>query len=290
MKTFRIVGVPEHFNFPFRLLAQRQPLESEGIHIQWTEESKGSGQMSKYLREEEVEMALLLTESFFTEVQGGNPISMVGIHVLSPLVWGIHVKPDFQFQTLSEIQDPHFLISRLGSGSHLMAKVLAEQAKWNPATLTYEQIGNLDGAKAAFSAGNEGLFLWEKYTTSPEVKKNTMKRIGEVESPWPCFVMATSENCRIQFPGIAEKVRNEVYNLVGEISALEKLNEVLSKEYQLDQQDVDSWLSQTQWCQKPIISLSQMEKIQEKMIHFGILTKKIHLNEFLLANGIDFLE
>ncbi|GMQ24180.1 substrate-binding domain-containing protein [Algoriphagus sp. oki45] len=286
MKTFRIVGVPEHFNFLFRLLAQRQPLKSEGIQIEWIEESKGSGQMSKYLREGEVEMAVLLTESFFKEVQEGNPILMAGFHVLSPLVWGIHIKPNSETESISRIKNPHFLVSRMGSGSHLMAKVLAENLQWNLENLTFEQIGNLEGAKEAFSKGNEGIFLWERYTTSPEVNKKTMKRIGEVKSPWPCFVMAVSQKCLEQFPGIAQKVRNEIYSVVEEVLAMENLNEVLAKEYHLDKNDVDSWLAQTQWCQKSEISTSQIESIQDQLIHFGILNQRIPLGEFLLRDGI----
>ncbi|GAB2491246.1 type 2 periplasmic-binding domain-containing protein [Algoriphagus taiwanensis] len=286
MKTYRIVGVPEHFNFPFRLLAQRQPLKSEGITIEWTEESKGSGQMSKYLREGEVEMAILLTESFFKEVQDGNPILMAGFHVLSPLVWGIHVKPDLEAESISEIHNPHFLVSRMGSGSHLMAKVLAESAKWDSKSLTFEQIGNMDGAKEAFSKGNEGMFLWEKYTTAPEVKKHAMKRMGEVKSPWPCFVMVVSKKSLDEFPGIAQKVRDGIYSLIREVLAMEKVSQVLSEEYHLDQNDVDSWLVQTEWCQKPEISQSQMESIQDRLVHFDILDKKIPLGEFLLGDGI----
>ncbi|MEP1085235.1 MAG: ABC transporter substrate-binding protein, partial [Algoriphagus sp.] len=64
MKTLRITGVPEHFNFPWKKIIAQQPFEKNGILLQWTDESRGSGQMNKDLREDKTDIALVLTESY----------------------------------------------------------------------------------------------------------------------------------------------------------------------------------------------------------------------------------
>ncbi|MCS5489092.1 ABC transporter substrate-binding protein [Algoriphagus limi] len=290
MKTFRIVGVPEHFNLPFRILAKEQPFEKEGIHIEWIEESRGSGQMSQMLKNSEAEMALLLTESFFKEIDQGNQFKLVGFHVKSPLIWGVHTRPDFPYDDLKSITNPQFLVSRMGSGSHLMALVLAEKMNWSPEKLHFEIVGNLDGAKDAFQKGSNGLFLWEKYTTSPEVKKGNMIRLDEIPSPWPCFVMVASEKALNEFSEIAIKVRNQIYSIVQSLKTQADLINTISKAYTLDLEDVNQWLLQTSWSDNNQISRIELEKIFKDLIHFGIISRKPEISDFALVEGLKILD
>jgi hypothetical protein len=284
MKTFKIVGVPEHFNFPFRLLAQFQPFEKNGISIEWKEESRGSGQMAINLKNGEAHMGILLTESFMKEFDNGSPVKMLGFHVKSPLVWGIHVNTSNLSSHVAEIQNRHFLVSRMGSGSHLMALVLADSMGWEKESLTFEIIGNMNGAKKAFETGNPGIFLWEKYTTSPEVKKNRMKRIGEINSPWPCFVMVVSEKAMLEFPELIYQIREEIYHLSGQLIDQEDLPQTLAKEYELDLDDIKSWLKQTQWVTDAKISTKDLNQDILKMMGYGIIEKKLRPEDFLLTN------
>ncbi|TFV97328.1 ABC transporter substrate-binding protein [Algoriphagus kandeliae] len=290
MKIFRIVGVPEHFNLPFRILAKEQPFEKEGIHIDWIEESRGSGQMSQMLKSSEAEMAILLTESFFKEFDQGNTCKLVGYHVKSPLIWGIHTRPDFPFDDLKSINHPKFLVSRMGSGSHLMALVLAEKMNWSPKNLHFEVVGNLDGARDAFQQGSNGLFLWEKYTTSPEVKNGNMNRLDEIPSPWPCFVMVTSEKALDEFPEIARRVRDQIYSIIQKLRTQANLAEIISEAYKLAPDDVKQWLLQTTWCENNQISRSELEKIFGDLMHFGIISHKPDISDFALVDWLEILD
>ncbi|TDQ18629.1 hypothetical protein DFQ04_0434 [Algoriphagus boseongensis] len=282
METFRIIGVPEHFNYPFRILAESQPFKKDGILISWKEESRGSGQMALDLKNGEVDMALLLTESFMKEFDAGSPFKMLGLYVESPLVWGIHVNPNHQADQINEIESRHFLVSRMGSGSHLMALVLADSLGWEKESLTFEIVGNLDGAKKAFQAGNPGIFLWEKYTTSPEVKANHMKRVGEIPSPWPCFVMAISKETIEKFPKFIFQLREYIYSITSNLKTETTLSQTLAKEYQLDPEDVKSWLNQTEWAKSPEISYEDFDRNILKMMGFEIISKKINPKNLLV--------
>ncbi|WP_343853400.1 ABC transporter substrate-binding protein [Algoriphagus jejuensis] len=286
MKTLRILGVPEHFNYPFRLLEQEQPFADRGVKIQWTDESRGSGQMNLALRNDETDISILLTESFLKDYEAGNPSKMIGFHVATPLTWGIHIGSKSTSNSLSDLGKKHFLVSRMGSGSHLMAMVLAKREGWNHRDLSYEIVGNMDGAKAAMDAGNEGLFLWEKYTTAPMVSNGTMMRIGEVPSPWPCFVMVASDKALEEFGALIFELRNKVYEISKALMNNPDRVDTLASYYSLDRNDVKKWLTQTTWSTEAKVSKSELEQAIETMKELGIINEKLSLENFLTSNSL----
>lgn len=286
MKTLRIVGVPEHFNFPFRLLEKDQPLKEKGVEIQWIDESRGSGQMNLALRNDEADIAILLTESFLKDFEAGNPAKMIGYHVETPLNWGIHIRAKSPVNSLYELNKKHFLVSRMGSGSHLMALVLARREGWKLEELTFEMIGNMEGAKEVMDRGNDGIFLWEKYTTAALVKSGTMKRIGEVPSPWPCFVMVASEKALSEFGDVIFELRDKVYQISKAFSKHENRAATLAAFYHLDLIDVERWLEQTRWCTEGIVSREDLETAIKTMKELGILQNELSLEHFLTLDGL----
>jgi ABC-type nitrate/sulfonate/bicarbonate transport system substrate-binding protein len=282
MKTLRILGVPEHFNYPFRLLEKEQPFLDQGVTIQWTDESRGSGQMNQALRNDDTDIALLLTESFLKDFEAGNPSKMIGFHVSTPLIWGIHVGANSASEDLSTLKRRHFLVSRMGSGSHLMALVLAKREGWHPEQLTFQTVGDMVGAKAVLDQGEDGIFLWEKYTTAPMVDNGTMKLIGEVPSPWPCFVIVASDNALRKFGKLIFELRDKLYQISSALMADPDNAARLASYYQLDRQDIDKWLQQTRWCTEPKVSRKELENAVQTMQELGILNSKLGLERFLV--------
>lgn len=179
----KVGGVPEHFNEPW-LEVERQGL------VEFRSYPGGTGAMVEALSKGEVDCALLLTEGAVKYcVEKPDECKVFGVYVSSPLVWGIHCGAG------SALTDPKdfskVAISRFGSGSHLMAFVLAKQLGMtlDPAT-SFELVGNLAGAKAYLESTNpNALFLWEKAMTDPLVQQGKFKRLGVVPTPWPCFVL-----------------------------------------------------------------------------------------------------
>lgn len=286
MKTLRITGVPEHFNYPFRLLFEEQPFLKEGLKIEWKEESRGSGQMNLDLRNGDTDLAILLTESFLKDFEAGNPSKMIGFHVTSPLIWGIHVGKDSGIDSLFDLKEKKVLVSRMGSGSHLMALVLAKKENWNPSELNFEIIGNLEGAEKAMEEGSKGIFLWEKYTTAPMIENGKMRRIDEIPSPWPCFVLVASENAISEFGEAIFKVRDKVYQLSEKLQQSENLADLLAWEYHLNPQHVREWLKQTVWSTSPVVSKTLLEVAIKKMTHLQLLTSSLDLVSFLELNRL----
>ena len=165
-----------------------------------------------------------------------------------------------------------------------MALVLAKREGWNVDELTFEIIGNMDGAKEAMENGDEGIFLWEKYTTSPMVKNGTMKRIGEVPSPWPCFVMVAADKALAEFGNLIFEVRDELYKISKAWSENPNRVKALAEFYELDQVDVGKWLEQTQWSTTPKITQSELKNAMKTMQELGILKSQLPF-EFFLADS-----
>ncbi|SIS99852.1 substrate-binding domain-containing protein [Belliella pelovolcani] len=247
MQKIRITGVPEHFNFPWIKVIEQQPFLKDGIELEWIEESRGSGAMNKALRVGSTDIALVLTESFIKDRIEGNPSRVIGFHIASPLIWGIHISARSPQSSLTELEDAPFLISRYGSGSHLMAFLLAQREGWASDKLKFEVIDNLDGAKKAFENPEPKMFLWEKYTTKPLVDAGQFKRVGEIPTPWPCFVIVATENVLAKHSSIIEKLRDLVYAYVKEMVKHTDFVKIIAQNYGLEEVDVKEWLQQTQW-------------------------------------------
>lgn len=260
MKTIRITGVPEHFNFPWLEVIKEQPFRQEGYELKWIEESKGSGAMNQAIREGETDLAVILTESFITDKAAGNPGKIIGMHVESPLVWGIHVSKKSELYHLEDVSQPEFLISRYGSGSHLMAFLLAKREKWNREKLDFTVINNLAGAKETFEQLSNKLFLWEKFTTKPLVDKGLFRRIGEIPTPWPCFAIVASSEILKNDLEIILKTRDKVYEKSAALKIDPDTVSKISKAYEIEQADIESWYAQTRWATSSKI---KDEKINE---------------------------
>lgn len=190
MKSLRVAGVPEHFNLPWHLADEEGAFESAGIDLQWIDVPEGTGKMCQMLREDETDMAVILTEGIIKDICDGNPSSIVQTYVESPLSWGIHVGSQSNLKNSNELENATVAISRKGSGSHLMAIVHAQSKGWDTNKMSFEIINNLDGAVSKLPQDANLYFMWERFMTKPLVDKGIFKHLGDFPTPWPCFVIA----------------------------------------------------------------------------------------------------
>ena len=95
------------------------------------------------------------------DLHRGNPSKLIGTYVASPLTWGAHVRQSSPLQSMADVDGATFGVSRMGSGSHLMACVDAHARGRGPPTL--EVVGSLDGAtwcKYSEDRWNDELERW----------------------------------------------------------------------------------------------------------------------------------
>jgi len=234
---------------------------SPNIYLQWKTQPGGTGAMTKGLRSDELDLAVVLTEGIVADIIKGNPSKLVQMYVRSPLIWGIHCGADSRFANSDQIEEAIFAISRYGSGSHIMAFVFAEQQGWAPSQLKFEVVGNFDGARAAFKDGSADILLWEKFTTKPFVDSGELKRIGQTITPWPCFMIAATDRIlnanRKEVKEVLRIIRKYCYAFMSRPDAIE----LVADRYGLEEKDAKTWYHQTVWSANNYISKKMLENV-----------------------------
>ncbi|WP_415060512.1 substrate-binding domain-containing protein [Flavobacterium sp.] len=273
MKTIKIAGVPEHFNLPWHLCLENGEFEEAGIDLQWTDVPEGTGKMCQLLRDGETDIAVILTEGIVKDITAGNPSKIVQVYVESPLIWGIHVDAKSKYQTLSDLENTKVAISRMGSGSHLMAIVNAQNQGWKTDALDFEIVNTIDGAVEALSNGKADYFMWEKFMTKPLVDNGTFRRIADCPTPWPCFVIAVREELLQTHAQTIKHILEIINATTAEFKDIPSINRTLAERYNQKIEDINQWLSQTKWSQKNITQ-ETLNKVQNQLFDLNLINKK----------------
>lgn len=271
----KVGGVPEHFNYPWKIAQREKSFENIGINFQWEDIRGGTGEMCRRLRDGSLDIAVVLTEGIVADIANGNPSMIVQKFVKSPLVWGIHAFANSDISNLDNMSELRYAISRPGSGSHIMASVEASYRGQELKESNFVEVGNIDGAVEALSEGKADILFWEKFTTMPLVQDNTLKRIGECITPWPCFCIAVRDEVLIKHP-------QEVWNMLWLIRKISrhfmhdpKSPELISKEYGLDPNQVKIWFNQTEWEQDVYISQKMLSNVMNTLIDVQVIDHKV---------------
>ena len=273
MTTIKITGVPEHFNLPWHLAIENGDFEKENIDLQWTDVPEGTGKMCQMLRDGETDIAVILTEGIVKDIVAGNPSKIVQIYVESPLIWGIHVAANSNYTTLSDLENKKVAISRLGSGSQLMAYVNANNQGWKTDNLQFETVDTIDGAVAALTNGTADYFMWECFMTKPLVDKGIFKRIADCPTPWPCFVIAVRKKVLENNPVLISKILAIINQTTQEFKDIPSIDKTLALTYNQKIEDIQEWMSLTHWSQKSL-SAEMLNKVQNQLFQLKIIDKK----------------
>ena len=273
MKTIKIAGVPEHFNLPWHLSIENGEFQANAIDLQWTDVPEGTGKLCQMLRNGETDIAVILTEGIIKDIIAENPSKIVQIYVESPLIWGIHVAANSKYKTLSDLENTKVAISRLGSGSQLMAYVNANNQGWKSQNLQFEIINTIDGAVEALTNETADYFMWERFMTKPLVDKGVFRRIGDCPTPWPCFVIVVRNEILEKHPDIVSKIVEIINAKTSNFKEISDIDTILASKYHQKIEDIQEWLSLTKWSQ---IQLSEIEfnSIQDQLVALKIIEKK----------------
>ncbi len=279
MKTVRIGGVPEHFNYAWYIGLKKNAFKAQGIDLRWVDCPGGTGQMTESLKQNSIDMAIVLTEGIIKAISDGISTKIVQTFVESPLIWGVHVAAGSNYTKASELKNTQAAISRMGSGSHLMAYLQAEKLGWNTTReLHFKIIKNLEGGVKALRESEADYFLWEKYTTKPLVDSGVFRRIGECPTTWPCFVIAATDSFIENETFTLRSILETINPITKEFKNIADIETILSKRYGQKREDVQAWLAQTKWSQKNI-QKETLENVQNKLLELKLISQKLDINQ-----------
>ncbi len=281
MQTIRLGGVPEHFNMPVHLAIAQNLFSNKDIDVQWVEFPDGTGAMNKALRAGKIDLAIILTEGITRDIANGNPSKIIQNYVSSPLSWGVHVDAKSDFKTIDDLEGKRVAISRMGSGSHIMAYVQALKKGWDTTNLQLVEIGTVDKAIEALANGKADYFMWEHFTTKPLVDKGIFRNVGDFPTPWSSFVIAATDVFianQKESIGVFLQVLNAVTAQFKEIGGIER---TVAENYGQKIEDVQIWLSGTTWSQEQI-SEEEIKIVQNRLLELKMIEKLIEYDDLIL--------
>jgi ABC-type nitrate/sulfonate/bicarbonate transport system substrate-binding protein len=283
MKTVKIAGVPEHFNLPWHLCIENGEFEEVGIDLQWIDVPEGTGKMCEMLKEGEIDIAVVLTEGCIKAIANDNSSKIVQLFVESPLIWGIHVAAQSEFKTIDDLQNKKVAISRHGSGSHLMSIVHAKTQQWNPNDLQFENVNTLEGAVHALATGQADYFMWERFMTQPIVDQGIFRKITDLPSPWPCFVIAVRNEFIEKNSAVIKQVLEILNATTQEFKSIPSIDRTLAAKFNQKIENIHEWLQATSWSQKQV-SKNQFESIQNELLALNLLATPLQYEAVCITN------
>ncbi|WVQ91802.1 hypothetical protein IAS59_005606 [Cryptococcus gattii] len=180
----------EHFLSPLLQFVEKD----KGETVELVECPGGTGEMQVKLKNGEIDLCIALTDALIAGLANGQTsYKIVGRYIASPLRWAIITGKDSQYNSINDLKGTTFGISRLGSGSQVMASVLSLQQKWSEEEQPKFKVnGQFKPLRDSVNSGETSVFLWEWFTTKPYVDSGEVRFIGSVYTPWPCWHIAAS--------------------------------------------------------------------------------------------------
>ncbi|WP_026464921.1 substrate-binding domain-containing protein [Adhaeribacter aquaticus] len=279
--NFKIGGVPEHFNLPWHLAMQEGLFEQAGLQLSWTDYLGGTGAMTKDLRSGDLDIAVLLTEGIVADIVKGNESKIIQVFVESPLNWGVHVPAQSNLYEAKDLEGKRVAISRMGSGSHLMAFVYATQQGWNPADSELVLVGGIDGARVAFKNNTADVFLWEKFMTKPLVDAGEFRRVDEIPTPWPCFVIAARQEIINQQAGPLKKLLKIINTANQSFKQNPEAVNLVSQNFNLQPADAQTWFTSTRWATTTGVSESMIQGVIDMLRKLELIDQTPQASELI---------
>lgn len=220
----RIGFIPEHFSTPLHFAQKHYNLNADLIPF-----PTGTGALTSALKTPPqassgaIDIAIGLTEGFVADLgktealkeKAGSPpgYGLVGTYVESPLCWAISTgsKRD-DINTISDLKGTRVGVSRIGSGSYVMSFVLGDQQNWLSSSgdppFEIVPIGDFAALRKAVNEGRADFFMWEHFTSKKFWDEGGIKRVGDIYTPWPSWVVAAR----------SEVAEGEIEELLGKLN------------------------------------------------------------------------
>jgi sulfonate transport system substrate-binding protein len=277
----RVGGVPEHFNLPWLLAIEERRFPHVHLDVEWINFPGGTGEIMAALANGEIDVATPLTEGAITSIANGNPSKLVRLWVESPLVWGVFVRHDAPIRSISDLRDQQspparIAISRFGSGSELMSRVMAQDLDWQLGDENWVVVRGLEGALEALPADEADVFLWNKSMTQPHVDDGTFDRIDILTTPWPSFSVVATDRLLEEQPGLAATVADIAAARAAELALDDSTAGIVSARYGLELDDVLLWLEQIRWSGPGApVDHAMVQSVADRMTDLGRITAPV---------------
>ncbi|GAA5902387.1 substrate-binding domain-containing protein [Sporobolomyces salmoneus] len=275
----RVGYVREHFSSPLLQLAEKDQ------SIELVECPSGTGQVMSRIKANEIDVAIALTESLLAGIAKKTAeFKLVGTYVTSPLQWAVIVGKDAtKYQKLSDLKGEKIGISRIGSGSQVMASVMALNEGWTDADgkvspIDFEVLDTFKALRDGVNNGKAAAFMWERFTTKPYLDE--IRFIDFVPTPWHSWAVVASPSTLESSSPLRPVLESFLSNLTTSIRAFDSTEarskdsvEFVKSTFGYPEEDVRAWFDQVSYPQGEVkeIERAMVEKTFKTLEAAGVL-------------------
>ncbi|GAA5913456.1 hypothetical protein JCM6882_001965 [Rhodosporidiobolus microsporus] len=275
----RIAYVPEHFASPLLQLA------AQDSSVELVPCPSGTGQIMSAIKDDKVDIAIALTESLIAGIAKKTAeFKLVGTYVTSPLNWAVTVGKDSKYQKLEDLRGEKIGISRIGSGSQVMASYMGLRENWLDSEgkvepIQFEALDTFKNLRDGVNDGRAAAFMWEWFTTKPYL--NEVRFIGSVPTPWHSWVLVATPSTTAPSSPLLPILDSFLTNLTASIQSFDAASarETSSKEFikghfGYPEEDVKAWLEQVSYPKGDVrgVEKAMVEKTLKTLEAAGVLT------------------
>jgi len=233
--------------------------EDRGNTFELVECPSGTGQVISRLSNNEIDVAIALTDSLLAGIaKGSTAYKLVGSYVTTPLNWAVVVGAKSEYQKIEDLRGTTMGISRIGSGSQVMASVMALQQGWvNPETKLVEEMrfkvnNDINSLVRSVNDSSTSAFMWEWFTTKPWLDRGEVRFIGSVPTPWPSWMIAAQTKDPSETDAFDFLVSNWLESLTRYINRFTAADTAIKVKYISDmfgykERDIRGWLITVAW-------------------------------------------
>lgn len=96
-----------------------------------------------------------------------------------------------------------------------MSYVLADSRGWlDPSSgkdpFEVVPIGDFAALRKSVNEDKADFFMWEHFTTRKYWENDEVKRVGDIETPWPSWVIAARETAKASLPDMMDKINEGI--------------------------------------------------------------------------------
>ena len=132
---------------------------------------------------------------------------------------------------------------------------------------------NLEGAVEALPKDDAQYFMWEHFTTKPLVDQGTFRRIADCPTPWPCFVIVSTDEFIANHAAELKEMLQVINSVSKDFKEIPRISRLLAERYQQNEEDILKWLDLTEWSQKQISS-KEVLTVQNQLQDLSLITQK----------------
>lgn len=276
----------EHFSTPLHFAQTHF-----GLNADLRPFPTGTGALTASLKDNSIDVAIGLTEGFVSDLGKAKasaeaPVyKLVGTYVTSPLCWAISVGADSAINGAQDLKGTRVGVSRIGSGSYVMSYVLADQHGWLETSKAPFDVVPLGDFKALRRGVNEGdsadFFMWEHFTTKKYYDNGELKRVGEIYTPWPSWMVVARDAQDGRVGELLEKLSQGVKYFR---EHREESVEHITGTMEYSKEDAEAWLKTVQFSDDVRgVKPSVVEKTIQILQKAGALNDKAGEAEDMIA-------